>query len=86
MISKFLNKYGSFGAIALCLTLIIWSYVEPNFYEQYIAGSGYLVWTVYVFPWVIIVANLAWQFNWVDKLRNKFSKDKSKKPDSGIEI
>ena len=74
MIGKFLNKYGSYGAIAICLTLIIWSFAEENFYDEYISGSAYLVWTVYILPWVIIVANLAWQFKWVDKLRDRFSK------------
>jgi hypothetical protein len=78
MIGKFLNKYGSYGSIAICLTLIVWSFVEPNFYSQYISGEPYLVWTVYVLPWIIIIANLAWQFKWVDKIRNKIKNNVEK--------
>lgn len=60
-ITKFLYNFGTYIAIAICLTLIVWSYVEPNFYKQYIHGDPFLIWTVYIFPWVIIVVNILWQ-------------------------
>lgn len=60
-ITKFLYSFGSYIAISICLTLIVWSYVEPNFYRQYINGDPFLIWTVYILPWVIIAANVLWQ-------------------------
>jgi len=70
---NFLAKYGVFFAGAIALTLIIWSYVEPDFYS-YVEGNGFLIWTAYILPWVIIVAVLASKFKWIDKIRDKFSK------------
>jgi hypothetical protein len=61
-ITKFLYNFGSYIAIAICLTLIVWSYVEPNFYDTYINGEIYLIWTVYIFPWVVIAVNIIWQW------------------------
>lgn len=61
-LTKFLYNYGSYFSIAICLALIIWSYVEPNFYSNYINGELYLIWSVYFLPWVIIIANIIWQW------------------------
>jgi hypothetical protein len=67
MITRFLNAFGSYVAIAICLTLIVWSYAEKGFYDNYVSGEVFLIWTVYVFPWVIIAVNIAWQFNLLDR-------------------
>jgi len=56
---KNLNAITYILAILMCLILIIWSYAEEGFYRDYIKGSIYLVWTVYILPWVIIGANIA---------------------------
>jgi hypothetical protein len=86
MITKFLNRFGMYFAIAICLTLIIWSYVEKDFYVDsidslpdsptwgqfwYFVGDviGYIFmkWTIYIFPWVIIGANIIWQYKLIDR-------------------
>jgi len=66
-ITKFLDRFGCYIAVALMLVFILWTYLEPGFYDNYVAGDVFLIWTCYFLPWVIIVANLAWQFNWFDK-------------------
>ena len=60
--TNFLYNYGSYFSIAICLALIIWSYAERNFYSNYIDGNVYLIWSVYILPWVIIAANILWQW------------------------
>ena len=60
-ITRFLYNFGSYIAIAICLTLVVWSFVERDFYSNYIAGDVFLIWTVYVLPWVIIIVNIVWQ-------------------------
>ncbi len=67
MITKFLNNWGSYFSIAIALTLILWSYIEEGFYDNYINGEPFLVWTVYILPWVIIVANIIWQYKLWDR-------------------
>jgi hypothetical protein len=62
LITRLLYNFGSFFSIALALALIIWSYVERGFYKNYVAGEPYLVWTVYILPWVVIIANVIWQW------------------------
>lgn len=49
-------------AILIASTLIVWSYVEEGFYTNYVEGEPYLFWTVYIFPWVIIFANVLHYF------------------------
>jgi hypothetical protein len=67
MITRLLNNWSSYFSIAICLTLILWSYIEEGFYDNYIDGNGYLIWTVYIFPWVIIAMNIIWQFKLWDR-------------------
>jgi hypothetical protein len=67
MITRLLNNWGSYFSIAICLTLILWSYLEEGFYNNYISGEPFLVWTVYIFPWVIIAMNIIWQFKLWDR-------------------
>lgn len=71
LLTRLLNSYGSYLAILLCLTLIGWSYIEDGFYDNYINGEIFLIWTVYVFPWVIILVNIAWQFKLWDRWRGR---------------
>jgi len=66
---KFIEKYSYFYGSAIALTLIIWSYVELNFYSNYVQGDVYLIWTVYIFPWVIIA--MIWYHYYITKIKNK---------------
>lgn len=61
LITRLLYHYGSFFSIAIALALIIWSYVERGFYSNYINGDLYLIFAVYVVPWLVIIANIIWQ-------------------------
>ena len=54
MIHIVIHKLSYVLGIAICLTLILWSYIEEDFYSNYIQGEWFLIWTVYIFPWVII--------------------------------
>jgi hypothetical protein len=47
----------AFG-ILIPLTLILWSYLEKGFYDNYINGELYLIFVVYFLPWCIIAANI----------------------------
>jgi len=51
MIHQFIHKFSYIAGIAICLTLILWSYIEDGFYRNYIAGDWFLIWTVYILPW-----------------------------------
>ncbi len=62
-LTKFLYGFGSYIAIALMLVFIGWTYFEEGFYSRYVAGDVFLIWTCYILPWVIIVANVVWQVN-----------------------
>lgn len=52
---KNLNLIPLFALALLSVTMICWSYIEEGFYTQYIAGSPWLIWSVYVFPWLILL-------------------------------
>ena len=54
--SLWLNILTYVGVYALAITAILWSYLEPGFYVDYIKGNFYLLWTMYIFPWVILIA------------------------------
>lgn len=66
---EFIKKYSYFYGSAIALALIIWSCVEPGFYNNYIDGNVYLIWTVYVFPWVVLV--MLWIHYYVNNIKNK---------------
>lgn len=51
-----LNVLSYIGVYAISITLMFFSYSE-EFYQGYIAGSAYLVWAVYILPWIIVIAN-----------------------------
>jgi hypothetical protein len=59
MIHQLIHKLSYIAGIAICLTLILWSYIEDGFYENYIQGEWFLVWTVYGLPWVVIGLTVA---------------------------
>jgi hypothetical protein len=58
---KFINILSYIGSIGIMLTLILWSYIEQDFYNNYIQGNIGLVIVVYIFPWVVIIANI-WHY------------------------
>jgi hypothetical protein len=60
LLTKLLYHFSSYISIVLCLVFIAWSYIEPNFYDKYVKGELYLIWTVYALPWLIILANILW--------------------------
>jgi hypothetical protein len=61
MIHQLIHKFSYIAGIAICLTFILWSYFEDGFYDNYISGNPFLIWTVYVFPWVVVILTL-WHY------------------------
>lgn len=68
-LDRFIKKYSYFYGTVIALALIIWSYVEPNFYQNYIQGEIFLIWTVYILPWVILVA--IWYHFYLTKIKKR---------------
>ena len=67
MLTRLLNSYGSYFSMLLMVVFIVWTYVEPDFYSRYVKGELFLIWTCYVLPWIILLANVFWQFKLYDK-------------------
>jgi hypothetical protein len=66
-----MGKVGSWlsyiGITLLMLVFILWTYIEPNFWDKYGDDSAFLWWTFYLFPWVVIFLVSAHKFGWLKR-------------------